>query len=199
MKCYKKEDLKRIGYYRSEEQLQERLKEIEYTFFPNIRVGSIMGEEQEVFVVGKENSDGTLTFDKTEFLTEIFFYEKHVVKDEVLDYLSKNGLKVEELFHVTKKNIKVIATFDGFCNGIAEDIVLPDWLKKRVQDCSVVVERKNFGQPITKVSEEIYLVFTNCTNRRDTKVNFGNYIALLDDESLKVFSEELVDKFHLEK
>ena len=29
MKCYRKEDLKKIGYYRTEEQLQERLKEIE--------------------------------------------------------------------------------------------------------------------------------------------------------------------------
>lgn len=30
MKCYRKEDLKRIGYYRTEADLQERLKKLDW-------------------------------------------------------------------------------------------------------------------------------------------------------------------------
>lgn len=250
MKCYKKEDLKKIGYYRTEEQLQERLKEIECEAicvgeeklsatckrikkeFPSMCLGVqlfftngnlvderiVLMKKVEItdghsvkapkdfiskgeYIVWRHDSSKEFNYEYFNYMTSEVFNEAYITESDVKDFVHKCALKVEKLFHVTKKNIKVISTYDGFYNGVAEDVVLPDWLKRRIQDCSVVVKRKKFGQSMTqlRIFEENYLLFTDTTNGRSVKINFGDYVALLGDGSLKVFSEELVDKFHLGK
>ena len=212
MKCYRKEDLKRIGYYRTEADLQERLKKLDWYCALECVFKRVSPQTEKCFMVCKGGREFVLSIQgfvhENEFLKVMNcdkFERDYVSEDEVSTYLSEQGYKVEKLFHVTKENIKFISNFDG----IIERVILPEWIETKVKEVGIRICRKeyefkrNLFENSTFAQNKIILTFEECIGGCCSfihyKVNFGEYIALLDDGSLKVFSEELVGKFHLEK
>ena len=261
MKCYRKEDLKKIGYYRTEEQLQERLKEIECEAicvgeeelettckkikekFPSmslgvqfsLKAGDVINKEIVVMEEWKdEDADGCSIkipksfISKGEYIvleysspkvedkhfnhmTFEIFHEVYVLESEIKCFIY--DLKVEEIFHVTKGNVKFIVNLDG----VFERAILPDWIENKVEEVRIDFNQEEYKFETNPCSLEksIYinnkknsLTFKELINHIDfpelsffinKKVDFGNYIALMENGMLKVFSEEEIKKFGLKK
>lgn len=204
MKRYRKEDLKKIGYYRNEEQLQERLKKLDWYCALECVIERVNTPTEKCFMIGKGDCEFTLSIQgfvhENEFL-EIVSRDKlkkdYVSENEVSTYLSEQGYKVEKLFHVKQKNIKYVTNFDKF----PERLILPNWIEERIEEPDIEVYQENFSwesipYPFDFGRIRIYLTFKeridNLILGYRVRVEFGKYIALMSNGRLKVFSEEQV-------
>ena len=207
MKCYKKEDLKKIGYYRTEEQLQERLKKLDWYYAVELTIKKKNTEKEKGFLVCKGGHEILISMQgfvygngAFEIVNRDKFKKDYVSENEVSTYLSEQGYKVEELFHVKQKNIKYITNFDKF----PERLVLPNWLEERIEEPDIEVCQENFSYipyPFDFGRIRIYLTFKeridNLILGYRVRVEFGDYIALMSNGKLKVFSEEIKLEFYL--